>query len=91
MATRRQAKRAIELYQDELEKYPNVTGLGVVPAKEAEGSNDSAVAVYVTKKVPRDQLKPDERIPRRLEIPVQKGTQEVGTRVIAKGEFELEE
>ena len=91
MATRRQAQRAIELHQDELVAYPNVAGLGIVPAEEEGGSGDSAVAVYVTKKVPRDQLKLDELIPRKLEIPARKGTQEVATRVIAPGEFQLEE
>jgi hypothetical protein len=91
MATLRQVQRAIELHQDELVQYPNVTGLGVVPAKDAESSGDSEVAVYVTKKVPRAELKPDERIPSTLQIPARKGTHEVGTRIIIKGEFQLEE
>jgi hypothetical protein len=89
MATRRQAQRAVEIHQEELIRYPNVTGLGVVPAKE--GSGESAVAVYVTSKVPGDELGPDEQIPTMLQVPGREGTNEVPTRVIAKGDFEFEE
>jgi hypothetical protein len=91
MATRSHVQRAIELYQEELARYPNVTGIGVVPVNdETEGPADLAVAVYVTRKVPRDQLEDDERIPGTVEIPSREGSREVPIRIIATGEFELE-
>ena len=31
MASRNHVQRAIELYEEELARYPNVTGIGVVP------------------------------------------------------------
>jgi hypothetical protein len=91
MATRNHVQRAIELYQEQLARYPNVTGIGVIPLKDdSDGPADLAVAVYVTRKVPRDELKPDERIPSQLEIPMRDGSRSVPTRVIATGEFEHE-
>jgi hypothetical protein len=92
MSSRSHVQRAIELYEEELARYPNVTGIGVVPVTDdSEGPTDLAVAVYVTRKVPRDQLKADERIPPSLEIPSRDGSQKVPTRVIATGEFTLED
>jgi hypothetical protein len=92
MASRNHVERAIELYQEELAGYPNVTGIGVVPvADDSKGPADLAVAVYVTRKVPRDQLKAGERIPPSLEIPSRDGPENVPTRVVATGEFALED
>lgn len=92
MASRSHVERAIEQYQEELGRYPNVTGIGVVPVSDdSEGPTDLAVAVYVTKKVPRDQLRAGERIPPSLEITSRDGSRSVPTRVIATGEFALED
>ena len=92
MASRNHVQRAIELYEEELARYPNVTGLGVVPVTDdPESPADLAVAVYVTRKVPRRELKASERIPPTLEIPSRDGAQDVPTRVIATGEFALED
>ncbi|HEX2403734.1 MAG TPA: hypothetical protein VHM29_03445 [Acidimicrobiia bacterium] len=92
MASRSHVERAIEQYQEELARYPNVTGIGVVPvADDSDRPTDLAVAVYVTKKVPRDQLKAGERIPPTLEIESRDGSRTVPTRVIATGEFVLED
>jgi hypothetical protein len=89
MATRRQAQRAIEIHQDELIQYPNVTGLGVVPVEDGPG--ESAVAVYVTAKAPEDELRADEQIPPTLQVPGREDPHEVPTQVIARGEFAIEE
>jgi hypothetical protein len=91
MATQRQVVRAIEIHEDELMEYPNVTSLGTAPARDAEEPGDYELAVYVTRIVPRDELEPDELIPKTLEIPARKGTHKIRTQVIAKGEFEFEE
>ena len=56
MASRVHVERAIEQYQEELAQYPNVTGIGVVPVAD-DSDRRPRGAVYVTKKVPRDQLK----------------------------------
>jgi hypothetical protein len=92
MASRSHVERAIELYQEELARYPNVTGIGVVQVTDdSYGPTDLAVAVYVTKKVPRDQLKAGERIPPSLQITSRDGSRNVPTRVIATGELAHED
>ena len=49
-------------YEDELLRLPNVTGVGI-------GERDGApcIAVFVTRKVPEDELAPEEVVPRSLE------------------------
>jgi hypothetical protein len=91
MASRSQVQRALELFEEKLARYPNVTGIGVVPVADDSGDTaDLAVAVYVSKKVRLEELADDDRIPPTLEIPGRDGSTTVPTRIIATGEFELE-
>lgn len=90
MATAAQAKRALALFETELCRNENVVGLGIVPANESSGK-EMAVAVYVKKKLPLDQLGSAEVVPRELTVPARGGKLAVPTRVIdAGGEFQPE-
>ena len=65
-------------YEDELMARANVVGVGIgLRQKHGVPSNETALVVMVTRKVPRSQLKPEDVIPAELEgIPVD--VQEVG-------------
>ncbi len=90
MATAAQAKRALALFETELCRNENVVGLGIVPADESSGK-EMAVAVYVKKKLPLNQLRADKVVPKELTVPARGGPLSVPTRVIdAGGEFHPE-
>ena len=90
MASRSQAQKALQLHEESLSGRKNVVGLGIVPADEASGSKDLAVAVYVTKKLPLSKLKKEQVVPESLAVPGKSGTVQVPTRVIEQGKVELE-
>jgi hypothetical protein len=72
------ASAAQAKYTDELMRKPNVVGVAVGLAKEGDQlTNDIALVVLVNKKVPFDQLAPEERIPGQLDG-VRVDVQEVG-------------
>ncbi len=80
-------ERALELHEERLSALPNVVGLGIV----SEPDHDrSAVAVYVTEKVPLGELKPAERIPKRLSAKVGRRRRWVPVSVIEQGIVKLE-
>lgn len=87
MATREQAKRALDRHEDDLSQRANVVGLGVVPCAEGDGM---AVGVYVRKKLPRARLAPADVVPENVSIPGRSETIEVPVRVIEQGEVSLE-
>ena len=93
MISRRQAKRALEIHSDDLSEFPNVVAVGVSrtdrpdrPASEA----DHAVAVYVSDKVPEDDLDTDGVLPGYVEIPGRGTTHKVAVDVIEIGEMEAQ-
>ena len=94
MASEEQCERALEANEGRLGSLPNVVGLGVVPEDEDDPtSRRLAVAVYVTKKVPKEELEPEERIPKTLRIPGRggrRGSRRVPVRIIEQGEVEFE-
>jgi hypothetical protein len=92
MATERQAKRALELFERQLSKRKHVVGLGIVPASEEGGSHkdEMAVAVYVKKKLPAKNLAARDLVPESLEVPGRKAVIRVPTRVIEQGVVRLE-
>jgi hypothetical protein len=59
-------------YEDELLAKPNVVGIGVgMKVKEDQQTQEMALIVMVTQKVPASELAPEDRIPREVEgIPV---------------------
>ena len=65
-------------YNDELLTYPNVQGTAIGLSKvHGEYTETIALVVLVSHKVPREELAPDEIIPRELEgVPVE--VQEIG-------------
>ena len=91
--TRRQVKRALDLYEERLGKYANVVGLGIVNMDEEQSKSRSgklAVAIYVRTKIPDTELPTDERLPKHLEIRVRGGLLQVPTQVVEQGEVQLE-
>ena len=86
-------KRALEQHGSRLIRLKNVVGLGIVPVEDSPKgfhSRDLVVAVYVAKKLPLEQLAPQEVIPPALEVPSGKRILKVPTRVIEQGEVSLE-
>jgi hypothetical protein len=83
----------LDLHENELAKYKNFVGMGVVllgeDSKQAKAA-ENVVAVYVRKKVPKDQLPPDELIPQYLEIKGRGKVLHVPVKVIEQGEVTLE-
>jgi hypothetical protein len=93
MASERQCLRALALHEKRLSALPNVQGLGVVAGKgRSAGSDELAVAVYVDRKRPLEELAPEERIPETLELPEGEGgrVRKVPVRVIEQGPVGLE-
>jgi hypothetical protein len=85
-------RRALEFHEERLSQLPNVVGLGITedPRRSKKGRPALAVGVYVSRLVPREELKENEVIPKRLTIG--KGTYRwVHTRVIESGSFLAEE
>ena len=83
----------MDLHEERLSSLENVVGLGIVAEdEETSSSRDCAVAVYVEKKVPSDELAPSERVPKWIEVPGRGKTKHrIQTRVIEQGEVKLEE
>ncbi|HSK24479.1 MAG TPA: hypothetical protein VK906_14935 [Egicoccus sp.] len=92
MATPQQARQAADQHANDLSAYPNVVGIGTQPVTEAsEGTDDGhAVAVYVDRKVPDDQLRPDERLPASVEVAAAGATARVPVVVVEVGSFDPE-
>ena len=91
MATQSICEAALEEYEEKLSGLPNVTGLGIVSLDEKNpASPDLAIAVYVEKKVPADELDKLELVPKKIQIKQGEVLQEVFTRVIEQGVVSLE-
>ena len=91
MATQNICEAALVEYEEKLSGLPNVIGLGIVSMKEQDPANpDLAIAVYVEKKVPQDELDELELVPKKIQIMQGEVLQEVFTRVIEQGAVSLE-
>ena len=97
MATARQASRAAQMHADELSAYPNVVAIGTrrvdddPPAATKGTEPEHAVAVYVSRKVPAEQLDDDERLPAYVEVPGTGGAERVPVVVVESGVIEPED
>ncbi len=102
MATEKHCERALDQHEEKLSLLPGVVGLGIVSTGEADPGGDEdvsraslpddlAVAVYVEKKLPPEEVAEDDRIPETLEIPGVDGPRQVPIRVIEQGPISLEE
>jgi hypothetical protein len=83
----------LEQHEAALRSRKNVVGLGIVPIDDAvrdPGGTTLAVAVYVEKKVPLDQLAEEDIVPKILDVGGRGGTVQVRTKVIEQGPIELE-
>jgi hypothetical protein len=86
MASRTLCQKALDLNEERLGALPHVVGLGI----DESGPGKNAVAVYVEKKLPPDQLERNERIPRRLYVTSRGTRRAVPVRVIEQGPVSLE-
>ena len=80
-------ERALEQNEQRLTKLPNVVGLGIVDNPQGKGL---AVAVYVSEKIPKEKLKRNDRIPKRLTTQFGRQRRWVPVTVIEQGIVELE-
>ena len=91
MATERQVERALKQVEEDLGRYPNVVGLGILPVDESDPRSDAmAIAVYVSRKLPEGRLAKKDRIPKSVEIRAGGHALRIPTRVIEQGEVTLE-
>ena len=61
-------KASLERHKQELLQLPNVLGVGVGPKVVAGDPTDQmAIKVFVSRKVPVEELKPDECVPASLD------------------------
>lgn len=93
MAKAEQVLQALDLFGDELTRKENVVGVGRVPTGD-DDAGDWCLAVYVSKKVPEDQLAGKDLVPKTLEVPGSNPdrteNETVTTKVIEQGVVELE-
>jgi hypothetical protein len=97
MATANQATRAAQMHAEDLSAYPNVVAVGTrrvddVPSTKATKGSEAqhAVAVYVSRKVPGEQLGIEERLPSYVEVPGPGGTERVPVVVVESGVIQPE-
>jgi len=72
----------------ELLRYPNVVGVSRKTKKRIRKGkvvDEEVIRVYVEKKLPLDQLKPDEAIPREIEAEIEGKRRKIGTDVVEIG------
>jgi hypothetical protein len=62
------AVRALELYADELSRYPNVTGIGIQEDRSLGDGSEFVLAVYVREKVPTARLATSALLPTRVKL-----------------------
>lgn len=93
LPTRRQVKRALNIYEESLGQYKNVVGLGIVnQEKDGEGASVSspAVAIYVRKDVSENDASFEQVLPKHLEIKIKGGVLQVPTTIIEQSDVSLE-
>lgn len=93
MVTEADCKAALDQHEQALVRRKNVVGLGIVAKEDRTGKQvrgDLAVAVYVRKKRPIQELDPKDVIPPELVVRTSSGETRVATRVIEQGIMRLE-
>ncbi len=77
MASRAQVHRALDLFEAELTRYPNVVGLGITST-----GDDAAIAVYVSEQQAGEGGDAaEEQVPASVELPVEGGTTTIAVTV----------
>jgi hypothetical protein len=64
------ARAALAQYEDALLGYPNVTGVGIQDKLLPDGSLEPVVQVYVSQKLPPEDLADEDLLPTELEVTV---------------------
>ncbi|MCB1007252.1 MAG: hypothetical protein KDB35_23915 [Acidimicrobiales bacterium] len=76
MASRAQVHRALDLFEAELTRDPDVVGLGITST-----GDDAAIAVYVREPAAGGDAAVGARVPASVELPVEGGTATIAVRV----------
>jgi hypothetical protein len=76
-------REILNRHRNDLMSSPNVTGVGIQQETTPEGKVYEFIQVYVSEKVPPDQIKPSDRIPELLEG--------VEVRILEIGQLGIEE
>jgi hypothetical protein len=82
-------QEVLDKHQDELTSLPNVVGVGVV-SPENDDPSHAAIAVYVSRKVPKEALSASSIVPSKLTATIHGVSVEVPTRVIEVGDIKLQ-
>lgn len=94
MANQRISKVALEQHANRLGQLPHVVGLGIVPVGErkgvSKGGEELGIAVYVDEKVPLEELKKTQRVPRFVRVKQGGRAYNVYTKVIEQGPVSFE-
>ena len=91
MASEEHCVKALDQHEKKLSENPQIQGLGVVSGEgEPFDSENCAVAVYVDKKVPQEELPDEHHLPDSLEIEYEGNRHRVPVRVIEQGPVTLE-
>jgi hypothetical protein len=94
MATQAECERALNRFAEDLSRRRNVVGLGIVRSEESlrpASHRNLVVAVYVRRKLPRDELAEEDVVPAVLRLPGHGRIIEVPTRVIELGDISLKQ
>ena len=87
--TDQQILRVLDVYESRLEKRAGVVGMGIVRLDREEWKTKGstrAIAVYVRKKIPENELSPKDVIPPYLKMDVGGRIVDVPTKVIEQGD-----
>lgn len=91
MASEKHCVRALDQHEDKLSSNPRVQGLGIVAREgDALDSENCAVAIYVEKTVPDEEIAEEHQLPTSLSIELEGALHEVPVRVIEQGPVTLE-
>ena len=85
--------KTLDKHERSLGQLKNVVGMGIIDLEDEEKiakKSESAIAVYVRKKIPKEKLIQDEVIPEHLEIKFRGKVTKVPTKVIEQGDVSLE-
>jgi hypothetical protein len=82
VATKAQCEAALRIYEGALRGFKNAVGCAIAPADARTGDDAYVVIVRVSKKIPFDEIEPDDLIPSYLQLVELSGIVRVPVRVV---------
>lgn len=88
--SKRVIKRVLDYHQETIAECANVVGMGICRLQDAVKRKDGyAIAIYVSQKLPPEELSPEDMIPPFLKLKTRDMVIMVPTKVIEIGEVSL--